>query len=254
MSSLTDSQQSRYSRNVLLAELGQEGQRRLLASHACVVGAGGLGSPALSYLVAAGVGRVTLIEGDRVELSNLQRQTLYGTTDLGRVKADAARERLRDLNPDCRIDVVPERLAAGNITGVIPDAGVVLDCTDNFPTRFLLADHCWRRGLTLVSAAAIRFQGLLMVLRPGDGRPCYRCFMPGPPAPGEVDTADRVGVFGTAPGVMGAQQAVEAVKLLLGIATPLLDHVLVYDGLTCTFRLARRTRDPQCSFCAGGAQ
>jgi adenylyltransferase/sulfurtransferase len=248
---LDPDQLERYSRNILIDLIGEVGQARLLSSSACVVGAGGLGSPALAYLAAAGLGRLTLIESDRVELSNLQRQVLHVTGDVGLAKTESARRRLTDLNPDCRLDVVTERLGRGNIARLVGGTDVVLDCTDNFATRLLLADHCWRAGLTLVSAAARRFEGLLMTLRPAPGNPCYRCFMPEAPPPEAAPGTEVVGVFGATPGVLGAQQALEAVKVLLDIGEGLERRVLIYDGLGCTFRTVQRVCDPACAFCAG---
>ena len=249
---LTAEARERYARNLRLAELGEEGQRRLLASSALVVGAGGLGSPAIAYLAAAGVGRIGIVEAETLELSNLNRQVLYRTADLGRPKVESAAAHVRALNPDCRVETFAERIAEGGARARVRGWDVVLDCTDNFPTRLVLADACWREGAPLVSAAAIRFEGRLLVVLPAAGSPCYRCLVPEAPGEDVVPAAREVGVFGAAPGVMGALEAMEAVKVLLGIGQNLAHHLLIYDGLKGMFRTVRRTRDPACPVCGRG--
>jgi adenylyltransferase/sulfurtransferase len=235
---------------MLLAEIGGEGQRKLLRSSVFVVGAGGLGSPALLYLAAAGVGRLGIADGDKVESSNLQRQIAHATSDVGRPKGLSAGEAIRRLNPECDVQILPQRLTAGNIRQVIRGYDVVLDGSDNFPTRFLVADCCWFEKIPLVSAAVIRFDGQLMtVLPPGAGNPCYRCSFPGPPPSGLVPSCQEAGVLGAAAGVMGALQAVEALKVLLGLGGSLSDRLLVYDALECNFEMVQRERDPSCPLC-----
>jgi len=239
----------RYSRQILLPEVGGAGQRKLLASRAFVVGAGGLGSPALLYLAAAGVGTLGLADGDAVELSNLHRQIIHTTSAIGRNKALSAEAAIRALNPDCEVRPVATRLTAQNVRAALRGYDVVLDGSDNFPTRFVVADACWLEGIPLVSAAVIAFEGQLMTVLPGEASPCYRCFLPEPPPPGLVPTCQEAGVLGTVAGVMGTLQATEAVKLLLGVGDLLSHHVLVYDALEGSFRVADRVADPGCPLC-----
>ena len=245
----TAEQIERYSRHILLPEMGGEGQRRLLNSSAFVVGAGGLGSPALLYLAAAGVGRIGIADYDIVELSNLQRQIVHGTGDLGRNKTLSAQEAVAEINPDCAVFTCAEHLRAPNIRQVLSGFDVVLDGSDNFPTRFLVADCCWLEGIPLVSAAVLQFEGQLLTVLPGEGKPCYRCYVPQPPPPGLVPSCREAGVLGAAVGVMGSLQAVEALKLLLGIGELLTDKLLVYDALEGTFSRLRRAAHPGCPLC-----
>lgn len=245
----TQDQILRYSRHILLPEVDVRGQRRLLSSSALVVGAGGLGSPALLYLAAAGVGRLGVADGDVVELSNLQRQIIHGTSDLGRSKVASAEEAIREINPDCEVQAFAQRLRADNIRRVVRGYDVVLDGSDNFPTRFLVADCCRFEGVPLVSAAVLRFEGQLMTVLPGQGNPCYRCFVPEPPPPGLVPSCREAGVLGAVVGVMGTLQATEALKLLLGIGELLSERLLVYDALENGFRTAKRVPDPDCPLC-----
>ncbi len=245
----TEDQIERYSRHILLPEVGGVGQRKLLESSALVVGAGGLGSPALLYLAAAGVGRLGIADGDVVDLSNLQRQVIHGTSDLGRSKALSAEEAVRELNPDCQVEPIPERLTAGNIRAGVRRYDVILDGSDNFPTRFLVADCCWFERVPLVSAAVLRFEGHLMTVLPGEGNPCYRCFIPEPPPPGLIPSCREAGVLGAVVGAMGTLQAVETLKLLLGIGASMSHHLMVYDSLDCTFTKVKRQADPKCPLC-----
>jgi adenylyltransferase/sulfurtransferase len=246
----TEEQIKRYSRHILLPEVGGVGQRKLLQSSALVVGAGGLGSPALLYLAAAGVGRLGVADGDVVELSNLQRQVIHGTSDLGKSKALSAEASIREINPDCEVEVIPERLTAGNIRDVVRRFDVVLDGSDNFPTRFLVADCCWFERVPLVSAAVLWFEGHLMTILPGEGNPCYRCFIPEPPPAGIIPSCREAGVLGAVVGAMGTLQTVEALKLLLGVGASMSEHLLVYDALDCTFTRVRRKVDPGCPLCS----
>jgi len=248
-SGLTDDQVERYSRHILLREVGVEGQRRLLGSSALVVGAGGLGSPALQYLAAAGVGRIGIADGDVVELSNLQRQVVHGTTDVGRPKALSAADFVRGLNPDCEVDTIAERLTAANTREVVAQYDVVLDGSDNFPTRFLVADGCWLEGVPLVSGAVLRFEGQLLAVLPDGASPCYRCYVPRPPPAGLVPSCREAGVLGAVVGVIGTLQAVEALKLLLGLEVSLADGLLIYEALDGSFTKVGRNRDPNCALC-----
>jgi len=245
----TEEQVQRYSRHILLPEIGGEGQRKLLESSAFVIGAGGLGSPALLYLAAAGVGRLGIADGDRVDLSNLHRQIIHGTDDVGKSKALSAEEAVRRINPECEVHVFPERLTAANIKQVMRGYDVVLDGSDNFPTRFLVGDCCWFENIPLVSAAVVRFDGQLMTILTGEGNPCYRCLVPEPPPPGLVPTCQEAGVLGAAAGVMGALQAVEALKVLLGIGSIMSNRLLLYDALECDFTVVDRARDANCPLC-----
>lgn len=245
----TEEQIERYSRHIILEEIGGEGQAALLNSSAFVVGAGGLGSPALLYLAAAGVGRIGFADGDAVDLSNLQRQVIHRTGDIGKNKALSAEEAIRALNPDCEVEALPERLTAGNACATLGDYGVVLDGSDNFATRFLVADACWFERVPLVTAAVLRFEGQLMSIVPGEGNPCYRCTYPEPP-PADLTTSCReAGVLGAVTGVMGTLQAAEALKVLLGTGRVLDRRLLVYDALDAHFRTLKRTADPRCPLC-----
>jgi adenylyltransferase/sulfurtransferase len=245
----SEEQIERYSRHIILREVGGDGQKKLSRSSAFVVGAGGLGSPALLYLAAAGVGRLGLVDSDAVELSNLQRQIVHGTADLGRSKVVSAEEALRGINPECDIRIFDERLTSKNISRIIGGFDVVLDGSDNFPTRFLVSDCCRFENVPLVSAAVLRFEGQLMTILPGSGNPCYRCFIPEPPPPGEVASCREAGVLGAVVGVMGTLQAVEALKIMLGIGEVLSRRLLVYDALECRFTAMKRAPDPGCPLC-----
>jgi adenylyltransferase/sulfurtransferase len=259
----TDDEVERYSRHILLPDVGGAGQRKLMDSSAFVVGAGGLGSPALLYLAAAGVGRIGLADADVFELSNLQRQIVHQTRDVGSPKVASAERAIRALNPDCKVEALGERLAAGNIRETIRSYDVVLDGSDNFPTRFLVADCCWFERVPLVSAAVLRFEGQLLTVlpgplsgpggagrkRPGEGNPCYRCFLPEPPPPGSIPSCQEAGVLGAVVGVMGTLQATEATKLLLGAGEQMGDRLLLYDALDCSFHSFARAKDPACPLC-----
>ena len=249
----TENQIERYSRHILLKEVGVEGQQKLLSSSAFVVGAGGLGSPALLYLAAAGVGRLGVADGDVVELSNLQRQIIHGTSDLGRSKTISAEEAIREINPDCEVRTFGQRLTANNVRQAVQGYDVVVDASDNFATRFLVADCCWLDGIPLVSAAVLRFEGQLMKFLPGDGNPCYRCFIPELPPPGLVPSCQDAGVLGAVVGVMGTLQATEAIKLLLGIGTLTSHQLVLYDALEGSFTTAKRVPHPTCPLCSESA-
>jgi len=237
----------RYSRNVLLEEVGWPGQQRFKAGNVLVVGAGGLGSAALFYLAAAGVGHLGIVDGDAVELSNLQRQILHRLDDLGRRKVDSARDSLTGLNPHCRVETFDVRLGDGTLSEILPGYDLVLDASDNFPTRFWVADSCWLGKVPLVSAAVADFSGQLLVVDPGQDSPCYRCLLPGPP--GDVASDQPFGILGAVAGVMGSLQAVEALKLLLGRDSPLTQQLLSYDGLRGRFHLMARAKARDCPLC-----
>ncbi len=245
---MNDDQIKRYSRHILMPEIGVGGQQALLDAKVFVIGAGGLGSPVLMYLAAAGVGTLGVADDDCVELHNLQRQVLYGSTDLGRNKTAAAAERIRTLNPDCRVGTVAERITAQNIGDVIGGYDLVVDGSDNFATKFMVADTCWRQGIRLVSAGVVRFQGQVMTLDPRDGNPCYRCLMPEPPDQTGATCAE-VGVLGAVVGVIGSLQAAEAVKVLTGAGRTLATSLVTVDALTNRFNVMQRRRNPACPLC-----
>lgn len=246
---LSDEETQRYSRNALLDQVGWEGQARWRAGKVLVVGAGGLGSTALLYLAAAGVGHLGVLDGDAVDLSNLQRQILYRSAHVGRRKAAAALEALTALNPHCRVETFDLRLNPDNVREVLPGFEVVLDASDNFPTRFLLAECCWQEGIPLVSAAATGWHGQLLVQLPGAENPCYRCLVPQTPPAAAVPPSSQVGILGAVAGALGCLQAVEALKLLLGRESGLTRHLLAYDGLQGRFQSLARVKKPNCPLC-----
>ena len=239
----------RYSRNILLAQVGWEGQARWRAGRVLVVGAGGIGSAALLYLAAAGIGHLGLVDGDAMELSNLQRQILYRSADLGRRKVASAAESLTALNPHCRVETFDLRLNPANVREVVQGFEVVLDASDNFPTRFLLAECCWRYQIPLVSAAATGWHGQLLIARPGAENPCYRCLVPEMPTVEAVPPSTASGILGAVAGTMGCLQAVEALKLLLGRESDLSRRLLAYDGLQGRFQSVDRVKRPDCPLC-----
>jgi adenylyltransferase/sulfurtransferase len=238
---------ARYSRHLLLAEVGAAGQARLAAARVLIVGAGGLGSPAALYLAAAGVGTLGLVDDDRVELSNLQRQVLYATADVGAPKPLAAKRRLDALNPGIMVVAHPLELCAANAESLIAGYDVVLDGSDRVATRYLVNDACVRTGRALVSASIHRFEGQAITILPGRG-PCYRCLFPSAPAEGAESCAEA-GVLGVLPGVLGTIQATEAIKVLLGIGEPLVGRLLTYDALALEFACFPVERRPDCAIC-----
>jgi adenylyltransferase/sulfurtransferase len=239
----------RYSRNVILAEVGWTGQQRLRSGRVLVVGAGGIGSATLLYLAAAGVGHLGIADGDEVELSNLQRQILHRVEDLGRRKVESARDAITALNPHCTVQTYDLRLRVENIREVLQGYDAVLDASDNFPTRFLVADGCWLEKISLVSAAATGFQGQLLSVVPGEGNPCYRCFLPEPPSEDAVAPCRQAGILGAVAGAMGCLQAIEALKFLLGQGSDLSRRFLSYDALRCRFHTINRAQRPNCALC-----
>jgi molybdopterin-synthase adenylyltransferase len=253
---LTEDEIQRYSRHILLKEVGGIGQAKLREASVLVVGAGGLGSPLLLYLAAAGVGRIGIIDDDRVELSNLQRQIAHGTDRLGMGKASSAAAAARGINPEVRIEPHVCRLDAGNALDLIGAYDIACDGSDNFATRFLLADACFLARRTLVSAAVLRFEGQLSVFRPhvDPEAPCYRCLYPEPPPPGLVPSCSEAGVLGAVTGVMGTLQATEVLKEILGIGESLAGRVLIWDALGARMRSVRLRRDPACRLCGPEAE
>jgi adenylyltransferase/sulfurtransferase len=238
----------RYSRHTLLPEFGGEGQARLKAGRALIVGAGGLGSPAALYLAAAGVGTIGLVDFDRVDITNLQRQILYGTADVGRPKLDVAVERLHDINPHVTIEPHDKPFGADNARELVTAYDVVIDGTDNFSTRFLVNDACVLVGRPNVYGSVFRFEGQAAVFATPGG-PCYRCLHPEPPPAGLIPNCAEAGVLGVLPGLIGIIQATEAIKILSGVGEPLIGSLLLYDALRMRFRQITLPRDPACPVC-----
>src|ERR1700732_328262 len=246
---MTNDERIRYSRHLIMPEVGDEGQRRLKAARVLCIGAGGLGSPAALYLAAAGVGKIGIVDLDDVDLSNLQRQILHGTKDVGRKKLHSARDRLRDINPN--IDVAPHecRLSAANAADIIADYEIVIDGSDNFPTRYLSNDVCVFARRPNIYGSIFRFDGQSTVFAPHLGGPCYRCLFPEPPAPGTIPNCAEAGVLGVLPGIIGMVQAIEAIKLILGVGETLVGRLLHFDALKMKFREFNVRRDLECPIC-----
>lgn len=248
---MTDEQLLRYSRHILLDDIGIEGQERILASHALVIGAGGLGSPALLYLAAAGVGHITLVDDDAVDLTNLQRQIAHTTERIGTPKATSAEQAMHALNPNVCIDALSLRVDDAALDLLVPNVDVVLDCTDNYATRQAVNAACVRHGRPLVTGAAIRFDAQLTVIDPRvASSPCYACLF-SPHASFEDAACSTLGVLGPLVGVVGAMQAAEALKLLVGAGTSLAGQLLLLDGRTMAWTRVKTSRDPECPVCSG---
>ncbi|MFB6310393.1 MAG: ThiF family adenylyltransferase [Salinirussus sp.] len=248
MDGLDATQLDRYSRHVIMGDVGPDGQERLLDGSVLVVGAGGLGSPVIQYLAAAGVGRLGLADGDTVELSNLHRQVVHGTADVGRPKVDSAEETVADLNPDVRVETHGE-VSRATVMDLVTEYDVVVDASDNFPTRFLLNDACVLADIPLVHGAIYRFEGQTTTVSAG-GRPCYRCLFPEAPPEGTIPDCAEAGVLGVLPGTIGAIQATEAIKLLLGVGDSLAGRLLIYDARDLSFDTVDLAPDPDCPVCS----
>jgi molybdopterin/thiamine biosynthesis adenylyltransferase/rhodanese-related sulfurtransferase len=247
--SLGPSKRTRYSRHLLIPEVGEEGQLKLLDSRILLLGAGGLGSPAALYLAAAGVGKLGIVDADVVDETNLQRQVLHSTGSLGEPKVDSARRRIEELNPDVEVQPYRERLTSDNVDRILDDGwDVVVDGADNFPTRYLLNDASVWHDVPVVHGSIFRFEGQVTVFNPGDG-PCYRCLFPQPPPPELAPSCAEGGVLGVLPGVVGSIQGSEALKLVLGIGTPLVGRLLLFDALSATFTEVALSRRPECPVC-----
>ena len=246
---LTREQRERYSRHLLIPEVGMEGQQKLLEAKVLLLGAGGLGSPAGLYLAAAGVGTLGVVDNDAVDLSNLQRQVLHTTDRIGVPKVDSAEETITAINPDVEVVKYPVRLDASNILEIIDGYDVIIDGLDNFPTRYLLNDASVRLKIPVVSAAILGFDGQLSVFAPYEG-PCYRCLFREPPPAELAPSCGANGVLGVLPGVMGLLQATEAIKLVIGAGEPLIGRLLLYDALAATFTTVKVPRDPECPICS----
>jgi molybdopterin/thiamine biosynthesis adenylyltransferase/rhodanese-related sulfurtransferase len=242
-------QRDRYSRHILLNEVGIEGQQKLLDAKVLLLGAGGLGSPTALYLAAAGVGTIGIVDDDVVDLSNLQRQVIHNTTRVGIPKVDSAEETIHALNPDVKVEKHQLRLGPDNIMGILADYDIVVDGLDNFPTRYLVNDASVRLRIPVVSAAILGFDGQLSVFKPYEG-PCYRCLFPVPPPAELAPSCGANGVIGVLPGTMGLLQATEVIKLVLDIGNPLIGRLLMYDALAATMTEVKIRRDPNCPVCS----
>jgi len=246
---LSDDDLQRYSRHILLPEVGESGQQQLLKGKVLLVGAGGLGCPTALYLAAAGIGTIGLVDADVVDKSNLQRQVLFGEGNVGQPKVEAAKERLLDLNPGVRINTHFELLTSYNAMDVMRDYDIIVNGCDNFPTRYLVNDAAVLTGKPVVDGSIFRFEGQATVYHPGEGGPCYRCLYPEPPPPGEVPSCSEGGVLGVLPGIIGVIQATEVVKLVLGQGASLVGRMVLYDALDMKFRELKLRRDPACPAC-----
>jgi adenylyltransferase/sulfurtransferase len=248
MAELTREQILRYSRHLIMPEVGIEGQQKLRDAGVLLIGAGGLGSPLGLYLAAAGIGRLGLVDFDRVDATNLQRQVIHSTADVGRLKVDSAKERILGINPDVEVATFAERISRDNVMDLVRAYDVVIDGTDNFPTRYLVNDACVFQKKPNVYGSIFRFDGQATVFAPFRG-PCYRCLYPEPPPPGMVPSCAEGGVLGVLPGIIGVIQATEAVKLIIGAGEPLIGRLLLYNALKMEFREVRLQRDRHCPVC-----
>ncbi|MFW5787896.1 MAG: molybdopterin-synthase adenylyltransferase MoeB, partial [Halanaerobiales bacterium] len=243
----------RYSRHIILEELGGRGQQKIKEAKILVVGAGGLGSPVSYYLAAAGVGTLGLIDSDVVDRSNLQRQILHYTSDIGRPKVESAREKLAEINPNIELKTYNKFLNKDNVEEIIADYDVIVDGVDNFPARYLLNDACVLKGKTLIEAGVLKFEGQVMTIKPGEG-PCYRCVFREPPAEGAIPSCQEAGILGAIAGTIGTLQATEALKQVTEIGNPLDDRLLIYDALALSFREVKIQKDPDCPICGQDPQ
>jgi adenylyltransferase/sulfurtransferase len=244
-----EEQLRRYNRHIILPEVGLEGQKKIAKSQVFIVGAGGLGSPVGYYLAAAGVGTLAFIDNDTVELSNLQRQIAHSVETIGKPKVESAKLKFESLNPDVRVIAINQRMTKDNILDFIRDYDIIVDCSDNFPTRFLVNDACVMTRKPLVTGAISRFEGQLTVVIPGEG-PCYRCLFEEPPPPGALPSSQEVGLLGVVPGVIGTLQAAEVLKLIIGSGEILKGELLIYDALKSSFRKVNVPKNPECPMCS----
>jgi len=245
----TNEQLLRYNRQIILPSVGGAGQRKLRNARVLCIGAGGLGSPVAIYLAAAGVGTIGLVDSDRVDLSNLQRQILHRTNDLGRLKVESGGETMRSLNPEVAVEMHPIRLSADTALKLFSRYDIIVDCSDNFPTRFLINDACFFTRRTLVWGAVLRFEGQVAVFRMDGHNPCYRCLLPGPPSPGMVPTCQEAGIMGAVAGMIGAAQAIEAIKEIIGIGQSMAGRMLYIDALNFQWVEAIVNKNPDCPLC-----
>jgi molybdopterin/thiamine biosynthesis adenylyltransferase len=240
-------QARRYARHIILPEVGPIGQRQLLAAKVLLIGAGGLGSPSALYLAAAGVGTIGIVDYDTVDLSNLHRQIIHGHHSIGMAKVDSVRERLHDVNPDVNVITFNEPISSANALEIVKDFDIVVNGSDNFPTRYLVNDAAYLLKKPLVDGTLFRFEGRANVFLPGQG--CYRCLFPAPPPPGAVPSCAEAGVLGAMCGVIGTIQAVETIKLILNLGDPLVNRLMLFDSLSMEFREVKIPRDPACPLC-----
>ena len=249
MIEFTDEQIERYSRHIILPEVGGSGQQKMLEARVLLLGAGGLGSPAAYYLAAAGIGNLGIVDFDQVDLSNLQRQIIHSTERIGMLKTESAKKTIQALNPDVNVTLYNEKMDSSNIMNLIEGYDYIVDGSDNFPTRYLVNDACIMRNKTLIHGSIYRFEGQVTVFKPGDG-PCYRCLYPEPPPPGMVPNCQEGGVLGVLAGVIGNLQVVEVLKLVLGIGKTLVGKLIIYDALNTEFRNLRLRKDENCPICS----
>ena len=250
---LSEQQIERYSRHIILEQVGGTGQEKLLAASVLIVGAGGLGSPAALYLAAAGVGTIGIIDADNVDLTNLQRQIIHHTPDVGVAKVQSAANKMRELNPDVTVKTYHEWALAANTREIVRDYDFVIDGTDNFPAKFLINDACYFEKTAYSHAGILRFDGQLITVVPGEST-CYRCIFEGPPPPGAVPSCSQAGVLGVLAGVIGSLQATEAIKYILGLGDLLTDTLLTYDALKMQFRRIALHRNPECPLCGANPE
>lgn len=249
VTSLSPEQVQRYARHVILPEVGGAGQRKLLGTSVLLLGAGGLGSPAALYLAAAGVGKIGIVDFDVVDKSNLQRQILHGIDDIDRPKVDSAEDALRAINPDVEVVKHTEHLDSSNALDIFRPYDIIVDGTDNFPTRYLANDAAHFLGKPLVHGAIFRFEGQMTMFDSSKGTGCYRCLFPTPPPPGAVPSCAEAGVFGVLPGIIGSMMAFETIKYILNIGETLVGRLLVFEGMDMSFRTLRLRRNPECPLC-----
>ncbi len=245
---LTNDQIQRYSRHLIMPEVGVDGQEKLLRAKILLIGAGGLGSPLGLYLAAAGVGVLGLVDFDRVDFSNLQRQVIHGTADVGRLKIESARDRIGSINPEVKVNLYNLRLSRDNIAGIVKDYDVIIDGTDNFPTRYLVNDACVLANKPLIYGSIFRFDGQATVFKTPEG-PCYRCLYPEPPPPGMVPSCAEGGVLGILPGLIGIMQATEAIKFIIGKGDLLVGRLVLFNAMEMKFREVKLNKDPDCPVC-----
>ena len=248
MIEFTDEQIERYSRHIILPEVGGAGQQKMLEARILLLGAGGLGSPAAYYLAAAGIGNLGIVDFDQVDLSNLQRQIIHSTERIGMLKTESAKKTIQALNPDVNVTLYNEKIDSSNILSIIKDYDYVVDGSDNFPTRYLVNDACVMENKTLIHGSIYRFEGQVTVFKPNSG-PCYRCLYPEPPPPGMSPNCQEGGVLGVLAGIIGNLQVVEVLKLILGIGEPLVGKLLIYDALKTEFRNLNLRKDASCPLC-----
>ena len=248
MIEFTDEQIERYSRHIILPEVGGAGQQKMLEARIILLGAGGLGSPAAYYLAAAGIGNLGIVDFDQVDLSNLQRQIIHSTERIGMLKTESAKKTIQALNPDVNVTLYNEKIDSSNILSIIKDYDYVVDGSDNFPTRYLVNDACVMENKTLIHGSIYRFEGQVTVFKPNSG-PCYRCLYPEPPPPGMAPNCQEGGVLGVLAGIIGNLQVVEVLKLILGIGEPLVGKLLIYDALKTEFRNLNLRKDASCPLC-----